>query len=42
MTPNEVNDVKYFLEVYDDGSTELGGQVRNALVTMHKNNWTPE
>lgn len=42
LSPQQAEDVKYFLEVYDDGSTELGGQVRNALVTMHKNNWTPE
>lgn len=42
LSPQQAEDVKYFLQVYDDGSTELGGQVRNALVSMHKNNWTPE
>lgn len=42
LTPQEIEDLNYFLRIYDDNSTELGGQIRNALVSMYKNNQTPE
>lgn len=43
LTQDEAETLNYFLNIYnEDGSTELEGQVRNALLSMYKNNYTPE